>query len=153
MYNTIMKERVVLDTNVVLSAFKSKNGAPYELLRRLAEDQFEIAISVPLIMEYEEILKAKLDESIFSTDDIDTIINYFCKIGVTAEIFYLWRPCLKDPEDDHILELAVAANCSCIVTYNKKDFAGIERFGLQTVDAAEFLEMLRKDPDYGNFKC
>lgn len=148
-----MRKRVVLDTNVVLSAFKSKNGASYELLRRLAEDKFEIAISVPLIMEYEEILKAMLDNNIFSADDVDTIINYFCKIGVTAEIFYLWRPYLKDPEDDHILELAVAANCTYIVTYNKKDFAGIERFGIQTIDAAEFLEMLRKDTDYGNFKC
>lgn len=153
MYNTIMKKRVVLDTNVVLSAFKSKNGAPYELLRRLAEDQFEIAISVPLIMEYEEILKAKLDKRIFSTNDVDTIINYFCKIGATAEIFYLWRPCLKDPEDDHILELAVASNSSYIITYNKKDFVRIERFGVQTIDAAEFLEILRKDTDYGNIKC
>lgn len=123
------------------------------MLCRLAESQYEIAVSVPLIMEYEEILKGKLDKSIFTTDDVDTIINYICKIGITSEIFYLWRPFLKDPEDDHILELAVAANCEYIITYNKKDFAHIDRFGLKAVDASEFLEIIRKDIDYGNIKC
>ena len=50
------------------------------------------------------------------------------------------------------MELAVAANCRYIVTYNKKDFASIERFGLKAIDAAEFIEILRKDDDYGDTK-
>ena len=76
----------------------------------------------------------------FTSSDIDNIINYYCKIGIRAEIFYLWRPFLPDPEDDHILELALAAGCDYIVTYNKKDFIGIE-----VVDAADFLKILREE--------
>ena len=135
-----MKIRVVLDTNVLLSGLQSKKGASYEVLRRLGQ-QFDIAISVPLVLEYEEILKEKLPV-LFSINnsDIDDIINYYCKIGISAEIFYLWRPFLPDPEDDHILELALAAGCSYIITYNKRDFRGVEeRFGIKIVDAADFL--------------
>ena len=142
-----MKIRVVLDTNVLLSGLQSKKGASYEVLRRLGQ-QFDIAISVPLVLEYEEILKEKLPV-LFSINnsDIDDIINYYCKIGISAEIFYLWRPFLPDPEDDHILELALAAGCSYIITYNKRDFRGVEeRFGIEIIDAADFLKILKKVP-------
>ena len=138
-----MKYRVVLDTNVLLSAYQSKKGASHEVLRRLADDQFEIAVSVPLVLEYEEILNAKLDPNIFTSSDVEAIVNYICKIGKIAEIFYLWRPFLPDPEDDHILELAVSAGCSHIITYNKRDFKGTEQFGIQVIDAAEFLKLLK----------
>lgn len=137
------KYRVVLDTNVLLSAYQSKKGASHEVLRRLAEDEFEIALSVPLVLEYEEILNAKLDPNIFSSSYVEAIVNYICKIGKFAEIFYLWRPLLSDPEDDHILELAISAKCSHIITYNKKDFKGAEQFGIQVIDAAEFLNLLK----------
>ena len=136
------KIRVVLDTNVLLSGLQSRLGASYQLLRRLGE--FDIAISVPLVLEYEEILTYKLDKKIFSHNDIEEVINYICKIGITAPIFYLWRPFLIDPEDDHILELALAANCSHIITYNIKDFRGVEEyFGIKVINPAEFLEFLR----------
>ena len=138
-----MKYSVVLDTNVLLSAYQSKKGASHEVLRRLADDQFEIAVSVPLVLEYEEILNAKLDPNIFTSSDVEAIVNYICKIGKIAEIFYLWRPFLPDPEDDHILELAVSAGCSHIITYNKRDFKGTEQFGIQVIDAAEFLKLLK----------
>ena len=49
-------------------------------------------------------------------------------------------------------KVPIAANCRYIVTYNKKDFASIEGFGLKAIDAAEFLEILRKDDDYGDTK-
>ena len=144
-----MKIRVVLDTNVLLSGLQSKKGASYEVLRRLGQ-QFDIAVSVPLVLEYEEILKEKLFPT-FTSSDIDDIINYYCKVGISAEIFYLWRPFLSDPEDDHILELALAAGCNYIVTYNKKDFRGVEeRFGIEVVDAADFLKFLREEEQNGN---
>ena len=107
--------------------------------------EFDFSISVPLVLEYEEILLNKLDRKIFSQDDISDIINYICKVGIFVPIFYLWRPFLTDPEDDHILELAVAANCSHIVTYNKKDFRDVEeQFGIKIINSAEFLELLRE---------
>ena len=61
------------------------------------------------------------------------------------KIFYLWRPFLRDPNDDMVLEVAVEAQCSYIVTFNTRDFAGIEQFGLQTLTPGEFLALLQED--------
>jgi predicted nucleic acid-binding protein len=57
-------------------------------------------------------------------------------------LFFLWRPYLKDPEDDMVLELAVTANCDFIVTYNIKDFKGAEEFGVEVITPQEFLERI-----------
>ena len=135
--------KIILDTNVFLSGLQSKKGASYWVLRRLKE--FEIVVSVPLMFEYEEILKRELDKNIFTDYDIDSVISYLCKVGIPAPIFCLWCPFLPDPEDDHILELSLATNCDYIVTYNKKDFRGVEQhFNIKTIDAAEFLKILKK---------
>ena len=55
-------------------------------------------------------------------------------------MFYLWRPTLRDSNDDLVLELAVAADCDAIVTFNQRDFAGVEQFGLRVVTPGEFLK-------------
>jgi predicted nucleic acid-binding protein len=57
-------------------------------------------------------------------------------------VIYLWRPLLRDPGDDLILELAVKANCLYIVSYNKQDFIGVDAFGIKIVDAREFFQIL-----------
>jgi len=54
-------------------------------------------------------------------------------------VFYLWRPTLRDPKDDLVLEVAVAAGCEGIVTFNERDFAGAERFGLRVMPPGELL--------------
>ncbi|MCK5923593.1 MAG: PIN domain-containing protein [Methylococcales bacterium] len=58
------------------------------------------------------------------------------------EIFFLWRPLLRDPKDDHVAELAVAAGCDAIVTYNLKDFTSLEQFGLRVITPLELLDEL-----------
>ena len=132
----------IIDTNVLLSGLKSQKGQSFKLLQKLLNDEFEIAVSVPLILEYEAILKTKLDRTIFSDEDIDSVINYLCKIGKQIKIFYLWRPFLKDTFDDHILEVALSANCKYIVTYNKKDFTDVKQFGIEILSPYEFLERI-----------
>lgn len=74
-----------------------------------------------------------------SHKDIDDFIDYLCTISEHQDIYYLWRPFLSDPFDDHILEVAVASESNAIITYNKKDFNGIETFGLSVLDPKEFL--------------
>lgn len=84
-----------------------------------------------------------LEELSLTETDIDTVIDYICSISNQHEIFYLWRPFLKDPRDDMVLELAVAASCEYIVTYNRKDFVGVEeQFGISVVTPDEFLQQL-----------
>lgn len=121
-----MKHLVVIDTNVVLSALQSKNGKSFGLISKMGSGLFNFAISVPLILEYEEILKNHLDRNIFSESDIEDFIDYICSVGIRTKIFYLWRPYLRDPVDDHVLELAINAginfNIKRTKNYNKNRY-------------------------------
>ncbi len=131
--------KIVIDTNVLVAALKSRHGASFKLLSLLPCDKLSMVVSVPLVIEYEPVLKrVELPETI-TNEDIDDIIDYLCSISSCKKIFFLWRPFLPDPFDDHILEVAVAAKCNAIITYNKRDFRGIEKFNLKVLDARELL--------------
>jgi putative PIN family toxin of toxin-antitoxin system len=133
---------VVLDTSVVVAGTRSRNEASFQLLSRVGTGVFEIAVSVPLVLEYEDALKRDPAATGLSDDDVQDIIDYMCSVAVRQEIFYLWRPALRDAGDDLILELAVAANCDAIVTHNIRDFAGVARFGLELLTPGDFLQRL-----------
>jgi putative PIN family toxin of toxin-antitoxin system len=130
--------KIVIDTNVLVAALRSRRGASFKLVSILPNDKFSIAISVPLVFEYEDALK-RLESYAITEQDIGEFVDYLCEIGHHQEIFFLWRPFLPDPHDDHVLEVAVAAGCDAIVTYNKRDFRGAGRFGLRGLDARELL--------------
>ena len=130
--------KIVIDTNVLVAALRSRRGASFKLVSFLPNDKFSIFISVPLVLEYEDALM-RLESSAITEQDIRNFVDFLCEIGHHQEIFFLWRPFLPDPSDDHVLEVAVAAGCDAIVTYNKRDFKGIERFGLRIFDPRELL--------------
>ncbi|MDQ2687756.1 MAG: putative toxin-antitoxin system toxin component, PIN family [Armatimonadota bacterium] len=135
--------QIVIDTNVLIAALRSKRGASFLLLSLLgASRQFEINLSVPLVLEYEDVAMRPSLVTGFSTQDISDILDYLCLVANRHEIFFLWRPFLVDSKDDMVLELAVEAQCDYIVTFNKRHFAGIERFGLQAVTPQEFLRQI-----------
>lgn len=134
------KPQVVLDTNVFISALRSKRGASYRLLSLVGKGHFEMNVSVPLILEYEDVAKRQAQDITLSEEAIDDILDYLCLEARGHEIFYLWRPRLKDPEDDFLLELAVKASCDVIITYNSKDFAGIEPLGISVQTPLQFLQ-------------
>ncbi len=135
-----MKRIIVIDTNVILSALQSSKGKSFELISKIGSGLFDFAVSVPLVLEYEAILRNHLDRNFFSDSDIDYFIDYICTAGVKTKIFYLWRPYLKDPFDDHVLELAINAEAESIVTFNKKDFLEAETLGIKIQTPKEFLE-------------
>jgi len=130
--------KIVIDTNVLVAALRYRRGASFKLVSVLPSDKFAIAISVPLVFEYEDALK-RLESSAITEQDIGDFIDFLCEIGHHQEIFFLWRPFLPDPSDDHVLEVAVAAGCDTIITYNKRDFRGIEHFGIRILDPRELL--------------
>ena len=137
---------IVIDTNVLAAAIQSKRGASYRLLMLINSGKFTIHISVPLVLEYEDVVKRLLADIPLTEQDIDDILDYLCAVAQQEQIFYLWRPFLKDPKDDMVLELAVTASCDFIVTYNKRDFQGAERFDLRVVTPKEFLEEIGELP-------
>lgn len=138
--------QIVVDTNVLAAALRSRRGASYKLLRLVDSGKFAIHVSVPLVLEYEDVAKRLLAEIPLTEQDVDDILDYLCAIAGRQQIFYLWRPFLKDVKDDMVLELAVAAHCDFIVTYNKRDFQGSDRFGLRVVTPREFLEEIGELP-------
>lgn len=129
---------VVLDTSVLVAAWKSRSGASYALLTHLRAGDFEIAVSVPLVLEYEAVLLRHVGGGL-SSKDVEVFVDYLCLLAKKQDIFFLWRPFLKDPDDDMLVELAVAAQCAGIVTHNVRDFAGVEKLGLRVFTPAEFL--------------
>jgi len=137
-----MKYKIVIDTNVILSGLRSKNGYSFKLLELIPEFKFNIAISVPLILEYEAILNKYLENLDLTKIDIDILLNYFCKIGEHTKIYYLWRPFLKDPFDDHLLELAVSSQSNFIITFNLRDFNKIEKFGIKAITPKDFINLI-----------
>lgn len=134
------RAQVVLDTNILVAGLRSRRGASFWLLSLVgADDRFEINLSVPLVLEYESALKRPGAVPILTGEDIDAVLDYLCSVGHHREIYFLWRPVLRDPKDDMVLEVAVESGCDFIVTHNLRDFRGIEGFGIQAVTPSEFL--------------
>ncbi|HEX6749716.1 MAG TPA: putative toxin-antitoxin system toxin component, PIN family [Longimicrobium sp.] len=133
---------VVLDTNVLVAGLRSQLGAAFDVLRLVGTGQFGINVSIPLLMEYEDVLLRPNIVSTVPPEVIKDVLDYHCTVARQHEIFFLWRPVLKDSKDDMVLELAVKARCGFIVTYNERDFAGCERFGVEAITPGEFLKRI-----------
>ncbi len=135
---------IVLDTNVVISALRSKKGASYKLLSLVGTHQFEIHDSVPLVLEYENVIQRHREELGLSKEDAAIFIDSLCSIAQHHKIYFLWRPFLSDPNDERVLELAVSAKCEYIITHNIRDFRGSEKFGMHAITPKEFLQIIHE---------
>lgn len=135
-----MSPQIILDTNVLVAALRSSRGVSYYLLTLVENGKFQLNVSTPLVAEYEEVLKREFP-AINGTD----IIDYLCSVANRHKIFYLWRPVLKDPDDDFILELAVKCSAT-IVTWNVKDFRKAASFNITVVTPREFLQQIGELP-------
>jgi len=134
--------QVVLDTNVLVSGLRSRRGSAFQVLSWVGTGKFDIHLSVPLVLEYQEVLHRELSNLYVTAEDIENFIAFHCSVATCHQIFFLWRPYLPDPKDDMVLELAVKARCDSVVTYNARDFIGLERFGLNVVSPVEFLRTI-----------
>ena len=139
-----MKPRVVLDTNILVAGLRSRRGAAYRLLTLVGTWAFEHCLSVGLFFEYEATIKRPGLITGLSERQLDAVLDFLAASGCRQEIHYLWRPVLRDPSDDLVLEVAVAGECQAIVTYNCRDFAAAKGFGIRVVTPAEFLAGLGK---------
>ncbi len=136
--------KIVVDTNVFISALISRNGASNKLLVWLFENDAKInVVSNPLIIEIEDVLLRDQNRSLYphlSDTDIKAFVDDIALISHHQNINFLWRPFLNDPEDDMVLETAFNASADCIVTHNTKDFKKIEKhFAIDVFTPKEFL--------------
>ncbi|MDZ4169064.1 MAG: putative toxin-antitoxin system toxin component, PIN family [Coriobacteriia bacterium] len=137
-----MVERIVIDTSVAVAGLRSSQGASFRVLQLVDTGNFEIALSVPLALEYEDVLRRESTGVGLATKDVDVLVEYWCSVAHLQEIHFLWRPVLKDPKDDHVLELAVAAGCGMIVTHSIRDFSRSVAWGVEAVRPGEFLRRI-----------
>lgn len=135
---------VIIDTNVLIAGLRSQSGASHEVLRRIGTGRFDIAISVPLVLEYELVAKRMHRELGLGIRDIDDIIDYICSVGIAFEIHYLWRPLLRDPKDDMILEIAANSQANAIITHNTRDFDKASELGITVMTPKDFLHLLKE---------
>lgn len=139
-----MASRAILDSSVLVAALRSRQGASFRLIELLRAGVFEIAVSVPLVIEYEAVLTRHAASLGLRRTEVSALVDYFCAVGKRQSIHFLWRPLLRDPDDEFVLEAAVAASCQYIVTHNVRDFAGAERFGVSVVRPGQFLRQLEE---------
>ena len=132
--------KIVLDTNVLVAALRSTQGASHKLLQAIDSGKFKALVSTPLVLEYASVLLRFRRETGLTKTEIGDIIDYICACSIPTKIHYLWRPVLKDPDDDMLLELAVAGGAQHIVTFNVRDFHDSSRFGVQIITPQQALK-------------
>jgi putative PIN family toxin of toxin-antitoxin system len=123
--------QVVIDTNVLVAAQRSKRGASSKLISLIGTHRFDIHVSVPLVFEYEATLLQHSEQLALTPEDVADVVDAVCALAIPHKIYFLWRPYLRDRKDELVLELAVAARCDYIITYNQRDFRGAEMFGIR----------------------
>lgn len=139
--------RVVFDTSVLVAAARSRDGASFALVDSIPSSRFQICLSVGLYTEWQDALcRPEHLPPGQSPDGARRFIRYLASHAHLQDIFFLWRPFLPDPDDDMVLELALAAGCSWVVTHNVDDFRGSEQLGIRAVTPREFLLTLRRTP-------
>lgn len=136
-----MRPQIVLDTNVLVTALKSSMGTSFRLLSMLEADRFQLHVSTPLVAEYEAVLKRGMLN--LTAQQIDDVVDFICARATQHKIYYLWRPMLKDPGDDFLLELAVKADAR-IITWNVADFKRSQPLGVLVQTPREFLHSLEE---------
>ena len=133
----------ILDTSVLVAGLRSNLGASFQVIRAVRAGKIQIAISVGLVLEYESVLLRPGLIPGFATHEIHRILDAFCLMAEHQKVFFAWRPFLTDPNDDLVLELAVAASAPYIITHNISDFANSDTMGVRAITPASALKILK----------
>ncbi len=140
---------VTLDTNILYQALKSKTGASYFILQQVRNREIQIALSVPVFYEYQDVLtrNKSLKDFELQLEDIDKFLRFIAYTGKTFEIYFLFRPNLKDEKDNMVVELALTSQSDYIITSNTRDFknAQLKFDQLKIITPSEFVKRWRND--------
>jgi putative PIN family toxin of toxin-antitoxin system len=139
--------RLLLDTDVVVAAFRSDQGASRGLLLAALDREFVMLLSVPLMLEYEAVLKRPehLSAAGMTTEEVDALLDALAAVVEPVRLSFHWRPMLKDPSDEMVLETAVNGQADRIVTFNMRHFGqAAEGFGIRVSRPGETWRALRR---------
>ena len=137
--------RVVLDTNVLVAALRSRRGASFALVSCIPSPAFVPCLSVALYAEWQAVLTRPEHVPVGLTPaDMRGFLSYLAARSHLQPIYFRWRPFLADPADDMVLELAVAAGARHIVTHNAQHFRGADALGVEVTRPRAFLDLVRE---------
>jgi putative PIN family toxin of toxin-antitoxin system len=133
--------KIVLDTNVLVAALRSRRGAARWILERVLRGELPAIVSVALMLEYEAVLTRPEQLQAFNLTDekVCRLLDGLCSVAEQTETVNLWRPLLRDANDEMVLEAAAHGGADVIVTFNVKDFVGCERVGVKAMTPGELL--------------
>jgi len=139
--------RVAFDTDVIVAALRSHTGASHALLQQLRLGRVEAVASVPMMLEYEEVLMRleHREATGMTVEEVGTFLDDLAALLRPVFPYFLWRPLLRDPDDEMVLDAAVNGQAEAIVTFNVQDYLPAARqFQLEVLTPAEALQRLRR---------
>ena len=136
--------RIVLDTSVLVAAARSRDGASFQLVSMLPTRRFEFALTIALYTEWQAVLTRPehMPPGVTVKATLG-YLRYLASLAHLQDVHFLWRPFLRDPDDDMELECAAASGSQYIVTHNVKDFRRAPELKVQAITPADFLNHLR----------
>lgn len=139
--------KIVMDTSVLVAAFRSSGGSSYEILQRAKQRRLTLMASPALFLEYEEVLSRAEQRAIhgLTLQQLARVLDDLAAWIVPVEVHFKWRPQLTDPDDEMVLEAAINGRADWIITYNRKDFTGtVKNFGIRALTPAEAIKEMNQ---------
>lgn len=140
--------RLVLDTSVLIAALRSRAGASNRLVDLALRRRFTLLASVPLFLEYEAVLTRRehLSAAGLTAAEARIVLDALAAVVEPVRLSFLWRPQLRDADDDMVLEAAINGPAEALVTFNRAHFTGSDRFGVRVVSPREALREIGEIP-------
>lgn len=139
--------QVVIDTNVMVSAYRSRKGAAFELVRRIGDPRFKLNVSTALLLEYEAKLKAAMaTDGLTDLWKVDRFLDVLAAMAHRRSIYFSFRSEEFHAGDAFIVDLAIASGARFVITYNLRHFTGLKRYGRIAMRPRDFLRLLEATP-------
>ena len=137
--------QLVLDTDVMVAAIRSNAGASHQLLLAGLHQRCRLLVSTPLLLQYQAVMTRPehLEAADLTVQEVTTLLDTVAMVARPVTLAFLWRPTLRDPDDDMVLETALNGAAELLVTFNLRDFAaGVDRFDMPLATPGETLRRL-----------
>jgi putative PIN family toxin of toxin-antitoxin system len=137
--------RLVLDTSTAVAAIRSNVGASNRLLLAAVDRRLTLLVSTPLLIEYEAVMTRAehLEASGLTSAEVGVVLDALAAVAQPVQLAFLWRPALRDADDDMVLETAVNGRADAVVTFNRRDFsAAAPRFGIEVWSPGDAMRKL-----------